>query len=163
LTKDSGPPSLSANRKKIRKLLSHGGGIPGSMRGTVWSWLLETTIVKGDGMFEVLQDQVGGGSRREEIEGDVARAFPDHVLFREEGSAGRADLLTVVTRYGVLNAQSRYSMGMSPLSFSLPFIFRKLLLTLCVHSCDPHCGHTPDSLPCGKGILVPRCRRQSKP
>ncbi|KAJ3149201.1 hypothetical protein HDU89_003917 [Geranomyces variabilis] len=101
------------SRKKIKKMGR--AGIPESLRGKVWSALARTDDIKKPGVYDGLLAQ-----RNEEvfdiIERDIARCFPEHPMFAEEGGPGQTNLRNVLRAYAMYNPDIGYCQGMGMLA-----------------------------------------------
>ncbi|PWN43447.1 hypothetical protein IE81DRAFT_346647 [Ceraceosorus guamensis] len=111
--------NLEAARKsrKIKKMAQ--AGIPHSMRAKVWLFLANSSHRRRPGLFEQLcrQSQGAKGKKGKEtayeaIEKDLDRCYPDHKMFRGEGSTGRADLEAILKAYVHYNPIIGYTQGM---------------------------------------------------
>jgi hypothetical protein len=91
-------------------------GVPHSQRAKVWLFLANSYHRRRAGLFEQLCKQSrdkklmkGKEALYEAIEKDIDRSYPDHKLFRGEGSTGRADLEAILKAY-VHYSESRRSL-----------------------------------------------------
>lgn len=82
------PSSQSQSHKKIKRLIQ--GGIPKSLRGKVWSYVLRVDEVQTPGVYQTLMALEGLGDGRDgleksfkSIEADLVRCVPDHPRFRD--------------------------------------------------------------------------------
>lgn len=84
--------------KKVRRLVIE-QGIPNSLRGRVWGWLMSNGMNgRVDGLFQRLVSNEEG-EFDEQIERDVAKVYSDHSSFCNRDSPGRADLRTLLRAY----------------------------------------------------------------
>ena len=103
-----GPP------KKVRKLVID-SGVPASLRGRVWSWLMSASMsARIPGLYAELCKKDTSGPTDEQIDHDVAKwvsscvvhvgtdfdsLWSDHSIFYQPNSPGRADLRAVLRAY----------------------------------------------------------------
>jgi hypothetical protein len=100
--------------RKVKKMIQ--AGVPHSQRAKVWLFLANSYHRRRAGLFEQLCKQSrdkklmkGKEALYEAIEKDIDRSYPDHKLFRGEGSTGRADLEAILKAY-VHYSESRRSL-----------------------------------------------------
>jgi ecotropic viral integration site 5 protein len=61
-------------------------GIPRSMRGPTWRLFCESDEVREVGAFDLLTTQTG--EHDEQVDRDISRTFPRHVLFADANGHG---------------------------------------------------------------------------
>ncbi|ORX35590.1 rab-GTPase-TBC domain-domain-containing protein [Kockovaella imperatae] len=105
-TVPSGGPS-----KKVKKYVSE-GGVPGSLRGKVWSWFLNALST---GMYDKMVSEGRRTSSDQQIERDIARIWSDHSLFCNSSLPGFVDLQSVL-RAHLAASGSTYSTPMCHLA-----------------------------------------------
>lgn len=95
-------------KRRIRK------GIPDALRGDVWFDLVDAERVQRAYPQPSRDIDVGNLSRTvlEEIERDIDRTFPRHVLFIEKDGEGQCSLRRVLQWYAALDTEVGYCQGM---------------------------------------------------
>ncbi|KAL7414062.1 rab-GTPase-TBC domain-containing protein [Mrakia frigida] len=99
--------------KKNKKLVR--SGLPASLRGRIWAFLLESQTQRRQGLFDQLCVVSPATSEMEEA---ASRAFSDHEQFNEPNS-GRHDLLAVLRSYAQLNQPLGLQYGMGQIAGTL--------------------------------------------
>eukprot|EP00013_Stygamoeba_regulata_P011622 CAMPEP_0177681136 /NCGR_PEP_ID=MMETSP0447-20121125/30549_1 /TAXON_ID=0 /ORGANISM="Stygamoeba regulata, Strain BSH-02190019" /LENGTH=535 /DNA_ID=CAMNT_0019190521 /DNA_START=163 /DNA_END=1770 /DNA_ORIENTATION=- len=100
-------------RTKIRK------GVPDRVRGMVWKKMalwkkmakLEELRADNPGLFASLVAQPSPFEAQ--INRDISRTFPTHVMFRESGGMGQTLLFNVLKAYSVYDKEVGYCQGMA--------------------------------------------------
>ena len=95
-------------KSRVRK------GIPDGLRGKVWYDLSEAEETKAkypDGHYEALLALPGNEDVEDQIRRDLARTFPNHILFRQ--LEGQDRLFRVLKAYSELDPEVGYIQGMS--------------------------------------------------
>lgn len=93
-------------RRRCRK------GIPDAVRGHIWFLLADGEQIQKQ--FPNLQDidtSTVSQVTIDEIERDIDRTFPRHVLFAEDGGAGQTALRRVLTLYAALDPEVGHHNG----------------------------------------------------
>jgi len=85
-------------------------GIPRSMRGPAWRLFCRADEAREMGVFDQLTTQ--SGEHDEQIDRDISRTFPRHVLFADEKGHGQASLGRVLKAYAIHDPEVGYCQGM---------------------------------------------------
>lgn len=99
---------LKKLRKRCRK------GIPGLLRGRAWYKMAECEQVKAqyrDHLYFRLSNMEENPTHMKDIQKDIDRTFPHHILFREPG--GQEKLLQVLRAYAIFDPELGYCQGMA--------------------------------------------------
>ena len=85
-------------------------GIPNSVRGAVWSHVLEVRNIREDGIYEATKD-LGRRTSPDvrQIDLDVMRTFRNHIMFRERYGIKQQALFHVLVAYSMYNPVSEGS------------------------------------------------------
>jgi hypothetical protein len=108
-------PMTESERKKLKKrcLL----GVPERVRGEAWKLLTQSRLLKVDAGPDAYADAAQAYSPdAEQIERDITRTFPGHVLFRERQGPGQQQLFKVLKAYSIYNPRIGYCQGMAFIS-----------------------------------------------
>ncbi|XP_069688330.1 USP6 N-terminal-like protein isoform X3 [Periplaneta americana] len=108
--------TMSTSEKLRRRIYK---GIPNSLRGQVWSQLLnlETVRVEQQGKYEEMRQLAWRWSPDiRQIDLDVNRTYRDHIMFRERYGLKQQALFNVLGAYSVYNLDIGYCQGMSQIA-----------------------------------------------
>ncbi|KAJ9600546.1 hypothetical protein L9F63_026315, partial [Diploptera punctata] len=108
--------SMSTSEKLRRRIYK---GIPNSLRGQVWSQLLNLQTVKEEqqGKYEEMRQLAWRWSPDiRQIDLDVNRTYRDHIMFRERYGLKQQALFNVLGAYSVYNLDIGYCQGMSQIA-----------------------------------------------
>ncbi|KAL7750921.1 hypothetical protein RI367_003500 [Sorochytrium milnesiophthora] len=87
-------------------------GIPRELRALVWQKILNVEKYRRAGMYVELLSRPPLAIY-DQIERDIARTFPHHVLFKDPSSPGQVQLLNVLKAYAQYNPEVGYTQGMN--------------------------------------------------
>ncbi|KAJ9597544.1 hypothetical protein L9F63_011602, partial [Diploptera punctata] len=104
--------SMSTSEKLRRRIYK---GIPNSLRGQVWSQLLNLQTVKEE-HNEMRQLAWRWSPDIRQIDLDVNRTYRDHIMFRERYGLKQQALFNVLGAYSVYNLDIGYCQGMSQIA-----------------------------------------------
>ncbi|ORZ31013.1 rab-GTPase-TBC domain-domain-containing protein [Catenaria anguillulae PL171] len=107
------PPTDRARRAAVaefRRLVPD--GIPADFRAVVWQKLLSADKLERSGLMESLL-QRPPLSIYDQIDKDIGRTYPHHVLFKDPTSPGQVQLASVLKAYAQYNPQVGYTQGMN--------------------------------------------------
>nr|XP_006819667.1 PREDICTED: USP6 N-terminal-like protein-like [Saccoglossus kowalevskii] len=93
-------------------------GIPHSIRGDIWSRLLELKKVKDeqDGIYEMKSRARKMSPDIRQIDLDVNRTYRDHIMFRDRYGVKQQALFHVLAAYSMYNTEVGYCQGMSQIA-----------------------------------------------
>jgi hypothetical protein len=100
-------------QRRVRK------GVPDAVRAKAWKNFTQEEAKKWrrSHPIKTLKENVTRGAvsdkTMEEIEKDVDRTFPNHILFQGSSSAGQRSLRTILQWYAALDPEIGYCQGMS--------------------------------------------------
>lgn len=96
-------------KERIRK------GIPDSIRGTVWYKLIraESYRIKYPNFCHPSKWDLLDERTKDEIERDIDRTFPRHIIFLDKNGAGQQSLRNILRWYAVLDEAVGYCQGMA--------------------------------------------------
>ena len=98
-------------KRRLRK------GIPESARSVVWKKLLYGTTIQWRNKFPIPQLEHDSRSLPaivvDEIEKDITRTYPHHILFRQSNSNGQQSLRRILQWYAVVDPETGYCQAMS--------------------------------------------------
>ena len=109
--------TLSNRKEKLKRRLRK--GIPDAVRGKVWMDLMEIEASKWRKSHPIkkLTGMVEKGEVKEltleDIEKDIDRTFPSHVLFEKKNSPGQISLRNLLRWYAALDPETGYCQGMA--------------------------------------------------
>lgn len=89
-------------------------GIPNRLRGMSWQMLLgsRAKLVEHAGVYQQLIKKMPDEETASVIERDLARTFPSHALFREEGGVGQQQLRNILHAYAAVDPEVNYCQGL---------------------------------------------------
>ncbi|XP_015784393.1 USP6 N-terminal-like protein [Tetranychus urticae] len=105
------------NSEKLRKRVYK--GIPNSLRGEVWTRLMEVPQVKKEqeGRYQELLDYGLYNSKDiRQIDLDINRTFRNNDMFRDRFNAKQQELFRILVAYSVYNKEIGYTQGMSQIA-----------------------------------------------
>ncbi|XP_078663036.1 uncharacterized protein LOC144906542 isoform X2 [Branchiostoma floridae x Branchiostoma belcheri] len=94
-------------------------GIPHSLRGEVWSRLLDIAKIKQeqDGIYERMRVSARNSSPDvRQIDLDVNRTYRNHIMFRDRYGVKQQALFHVLSAYSMYNTEVGYCQGMSEIA-----------------------------------------------
>ena len=104
----------TVNFDKLKELCRK--GIPVSLRGRVWSRMVNVDKYRKDGIYEQLvSTTVPSLDIHDIIERDINRCYPDHFLFRDKSALGQRHLFDLLKAYARYNPAVGYCQGMGRL------------------------------------------------
>jgi len=110
--------TIKYNSNKLKKRIRK--GVPDVFRGVVWPKLLDISGYKPNDikyklkypdLNAILIDQLDERVK-DEIERDIDRTFPNHVLFESSNSKGQSALRRLLQRYAAIDPDVGYCQGM---------------------------------------------------
>ncbi|XP_014291456.1 USP6 N-terminal-like protein isoform X3 [Halyomorpha halys] len=107
---------IKDNEKLRRRVFK---GIPNSLRGQVWSRMLNLDRVKGEqsGKYQEMRELAWKWSPDiRQIDLDVNRTYRDHIMFRERYNLKQQELFNVLGAYSMYNLEIGYCQGMSQIA-----------------------------------------------
>ncbi|KNE62067.1 hypothetical protein AMAG_07321 [Allomyces macrogynus ATCC 38327] len=102
--------SKRAVLKKIVEMCPN--GVPNEIRPVVWQKVLDVDKYRKPGLFEELVARPPLPIY-DQIEKDIGRTYPHHVMFKDPSSSGQAQLASVLKAYAQYNPQVGYTQGMN--------------------------------------------------
>ncbi|XP_078582730.1 uncharacterized protein LOC144865693 isoform X2 [Branchiostoma floridae x Branchiostoma japonicum] len=105
------------NSEKLHKRVYK--GIPHSLRGEVWSRLLDIAKIKQeqDGIYERMRISARNSSPDvRQIDLDVNRTYRNHIMFRDRYGVKQQALFHVLSAYSMYNTEVGYCQGMSEIA-----------------------------------------------
>lgn len=94
-------------------------GIPDSLRGEVWSRLLEIKKVKAEQNKVYMKMKMRARAKSpdiRQIDLDINRTYRDHIMYRERYSVNQQALFHVLAAYSMYNTEVGYCQGMSEIA-----------------------------------------------
>ncbi|KAJ3281420.1 hypothetical protein HDU79_010789 [Rhizoclosmatium sp. JEL0117] len=110
---DAGDLKNPQNIKQVKKLCRE--GIPGSLRGRVWIALTQQKHLRDHELYQSLMEKQKAMDTIEifdVIERDVARCYPQHVMFIDKDGDGINNLRNILRTYALYNPVLGYTQGM---------------------------------------------------
>jgi hypothetical protein len=104
-------PKASVNKLKVRVRK----GIPDMVRGYAWYQFIRVKEIQARVSFPnpyEIDTSVISQTTREEIDRDIDRTFPRHVMFVEDGGLGQTSLRRLLQWYAALDPEVGYCQGM---------------------------------------------------
>ncbi|KAI9176004.1 hypothetical protein H9P43_006368 [Blastocladiella emersonii ATCC 22665] len=95
---------------EVRRLGPH--GVPAELRALVWQKLLDVDRFRAPGMLDNLLARPPLPIY-DQIEKDIGRTYPNHVLFKDPTSPGQLQLANVLKAYAQHNPALGYTQGMN--------------------------------------------------
>lgn len=108
---EKNPSSFNKSKEKFKNKVYR--GIPDSVRGPVWLWMMDVRSAKAahpKTYFSDLLQKRAQKDTEEQIEKDLKRTFPNHVQFK--GDTGQRSLYRVLHAFACHNPKVGYCQGM---------------------------------------------------